>query len=78
MEHNNIEDISELPVKATISILRPSKYGRVPGLEDDELADPEELERLGAFSLFRPLLTFGWGDRRWEAEAKRWLNGERL
>ena len=75
--NNNIESIRRVPVKATISIVRPSKYGTVPGLDEEELAGPEELERLAAFSLFRPLLTFGWGDRRWEAEAKQWLNGER-
>ncbi len=72
---NNNEYIRRRPVKATISIERPSKYGTVPGLEEEELADPEELERLAAFDLFRPVLTFGWGDRRWQAEAIQWLHG---
>ena len=75
MKNNNIEYINHLPVKPTLKIERPSKYGTVPGLDDEELADPEELERLAAFSLFRPLLTFGWGDRRWQAEATLWLHG---
>ncbi len=74
MQNNDIEYFNDLPVKATIRIVRPSKYGTVPGL-DEEPAGPEELERMAAFLLFEPLLTLGSGDRRWQAPATLWLHG---
>jgi hypothetical protein len=36
---------------------RPDRYGRVPGLEDSELADPEELERQVVLQEWGPVLS---------------------
>ncbi len=48
--------IDDIPVAPTIKVLRPSKYGSVPGLDDEELADPEELERMVEWELWGPVL----------------------
>jgi hypothetical protein len=39
------EEIIDLPASAALSVARKNKYGSVPGLDDEELADPDELER---------------------------------
>jgi len=73
---NELEPIWNIPVAPTIEVLRPSKYGSVPGLDDDELADPEELERLAAFAMFEPLITIRPGNTsRWARAAQHWMHG---
>ena len=36
------EEIVDLPASAALSVARKNKYGSVPGLDDEELADPDE------------------------------------
>lgn len=41
-----------------VTVERPSRYGSIDGLDDDELADPQELERIAMLELHQPLLQF--------------------
>lgn len=50
------EPIDDLPVRATISVERSNPYGSVPGLPDDELADPGELRRMAFVNDWGPIL----------------------
>jgi hypothetical protein len=45
-----------LPERIPIERVRPSLYGSVPGLDDGELADPEELERWIMLEQWGPIL----------------------
>ena len=47
MEHENIEvhDGVEVPESPLLRLEPKNRYGSVPGLDDEELADPDELER---------------------------------
>jgi len=38
-------EVDGVPVSALLSVERKNRYGSVPGLDDEELADPAELER---------------------------------
>jgi len=38
--------VDDVPVSALLSVRRKNQYGSVLGLDDEELADPEELERM--------------------------------
>ena len=38
--------IIDLPVSGAVIILKPDKYGSVAGLNNSELADPDELDYL--------------------------------
>lgn len=49
-------DIEELPVNGMIVPLRKRGLGSVPGLDDEELADPAELERVIFIEEWRPIL----------------------
>jgi len=49
-----IDDVPETPI---LKVLRPNKYGSVPYLDDDELADPDELEQQVYIQEFGPILT---------------------
>ena len=44
MKHENAWDetseVDDLPVSPVLAVLRPSRYGGVADLPDDELADP--------------------------------------
>lgn len=53
---NELEPIRDIPVVSAIRIERSSKYGGVLGLDDDELADSAELERLVMWGMWGPLL----------------------
>ena len=53
-ESEYIDDVPESPV---LKVLRPSIYGSVPDLDDDELADPDELEEQIYREEFEPILT---------------------
>jgi len=46
----------EVPESVLLKRLRPNKYGSVPGLDDSELADPDELERQFLEQEFGPVL----------------------
>jgi len=46
----------EVPESVLLRRLRPNKYGGVPGLDDSELADPDELERQVLEREFAPVL----------------------
>ncbi len=39
------ERVEDIPISAVLGAERPNRYGSVPGLDDEELADPAELER---------------------------------
>ena len=49
--------ISDISVSALVSVQRGNIYGRVPGLDDSELADPDELERQIYQQEFGPVLS---------------------
>lgn len=48
--------VSGVPVSALLHEARRNKYGSVPGLDDEELADPEELERQIMLDEWGPIL----------------------
>ena len=48
--------VTDLPVLALLHADRQNRYGSVPGLDDDELADPAELERQIMFQEWGPIL----------------------
>lgn len=57
MREDEIEnDIDGVPVSALLHEERRNKYGSVPGLEDDELAEPAELERQVYLQEWGPVL----------------------
>ena len=45
-----------VPESPLLRTQRPNRYGRVEGLPDEELADPDELERLYLMEEFAPVL----------------------
>lgn len=51
-------DADDLPVSATVKVIRPDKYGNIADLDEEESADPEELERIVVIEYFAPLLLF--------------------
>ena len=58
--------IEDAPVSAVLKRVRPSRYGSVPGLDDSELADPDELERQAAIAEWEPILSLpATANRRW-------------
>ena len=44
-EIEEMEEVEDVPVSAILKVQRQNRYGSVPGLDDEELADPDELER---------------------------------
>jgi len=44
-EFNEIEEVEDVPVSPLVRVKREAGYGSVEGLDDEELADPAELER---------------------------------
>ncbi len=55
-DERNLAGGIEVPESVLIRRLRPNKYGSVPGLDDSELADPDELERQVLEWEFAPVL----------------------
>ena len=51
-----VEDEVVVPESALLRLERGNKYGHVVGLDDEELADPAELERQVFFEEFAPIL----------------------
>jgi hypothetical protein len=58
------DEVEDVPVSALLSVERKSRYGSVPDLEDEELADPEELERLAMAEEWAPVLALPVKSRR--------------
>ena len=48
--------VEGIPVPAAFSIVRPDRYGTVEGLDEDELANPAELERQVYQKEYGPIL----------------------
>ena len=66
-----------IPVAPTVNVLRPSRYGLIPGLPDEQPADPEELERLAVFELFGPVLALKpCRADDWKELARNWGGGQ--
>jgi len=57
VELDEIYDVDDVPVSALLSVGRKNKYGGVLGLDDEELLDPDELERMVYQQEFGPVLT---------------------
>ena len=55
IEFENVQ-VQDAPVSPFLKVQRSSRYGSVPGLDDDELADPFELERQVMEQEFAPVL----------------------
>jgi hypothetical protein len=55
-DEGNLVGGIEVPESVLLRRLRPNKYGSVPGLDDSELADPDELERQVLKQEFAPVL----------------------
>jgi hypothetical protein len=54
---DDTSEVEDLPVSTAVVVLRPSKYGSLADLPDDELADPEELEQQVMAQEWAPVLT---------------------
>jgi hypothetical protein len=50
------EDDFEVPASALVRVEQSRGYGSVPGLDDDELADPDRLERQAYLADWGPIL----------------------
>ena len=55
VEFDDMEEV-DMPAPAWCEAKRPNRYGSVPGLEDEELADPAELELQVYTEMFAPIL----------------------
>jgi len=55
-DEGNLAGGIEVPESVLLKRLRPNKYGSVPGLDDSELAGPDELERQVLRQEFAPVL----------------------
>lgn len=53
-------DKDDIPAPAVIKVQREDRYGHVPGLEDEELADVAELERQVFIAEWGPILCIPW------------------
>ena len=56
----NTEDGIEVPESPLLRLEPKNRYGSVPGLDDEELADPEELERRVLRAEWGPVLSLPW------------------
>jgi hypothetical protein len=56
IEEDICEEIDDLPVSAALAKSQQNPYGSVPGLDDEELADPEEIERVVMWQVWGPVL----------------------
>jgi len=55
-EFEDETEVADVPVSALLSVGRRNMYGSVPGLDDEELADPDELERQVYAEEFGPIM----------------------
>jgi hypothetical protein len=65
------ECVHDVPVSAMLSPLKPNRYGSVPGLDDEELADPYELERVIRLEEWGPILALP------VKKGRRWIQPHR-
>jgi hypothetical protein len=56
VELDGTYEVDDVPVSALLSVDRFNRYGSVPGLDDEELANPNELERQVYQQEFGPVL----------------------
>ncbi len=49
-------DIKGIPVSATVTVIRPDKYGTVDGIDKDELLTENELDRMVFKQMWEPVL----------------------
>ena len=56
MNENQMGEIEDVPVSPLLHVERKNRYGSVPGLGDEELADPRELERQVMLQEWGPIL----------------------
>jgi hypothetical protein len=55
-EDNDMTPINDVPESPLIKVERESLYGGVPGLDENELADPQELQRIAFQNDWGPVL----------------------
>ncbi len=59
------KEISDIPVAATIKVERNTGYGSVPGLDDEELLNEQELERWVEWQTWGPVLALPCQRPKW-------------
>jgi hypothetical protein len=59
----DVDPISDVPPSAALKVDKGNPYGSVPGLEDEELADPAELDRWAFREQWGPVLSLPEGRR---------------
>lgn len=64
-----IEDGVEVAAPVLLKIERPDRYGSVPGLDDSELANPDEIERCVLRVELEPLLLLPVPKSKWYSPA---------
>jgi len=70
------EDNIVVPASVLVTVERDTGYGSVPGLDDDELADPAELERWVMIQEWGPILALPVQRRRWDIRPTVDENGD--
>jgi len=55
-ETEEVDEVDDVPVSPLLVVKRCNPYGSVEGLDDEELADPDELERQVMAELWGPVL----------------------
>ena len=66
VEFKDTDGVDDVPASPLLSEDRKNRYGSVPGLDDEELADPRELERQVFLEEFGPVLALPVrGNRSW-------------
>lgn len=63
-ESDETNEIDDLPASSAVVVLRPSRYGSLRDLPDDELADPAELEQQAIMQEWGPILALPARGRR--------------
>jgi len=69
MKHTN----PVVPNTIIVQVERKDRCGRVPGLDDDELADPEELERQVIMTELEPLFSLSPKRGGWQTDPPKWV-----
>lgn len=56
VEFEEMEEVDDVPASPVLVVQRSNRYGSVQGLDDEELADPDELERQVMAEMWGPIL----------------------
>lgn len=56
-EVKEVEEVDDVPPSPLLKVQRGNRYGSIEGLDDEELADPEELERQVFIEQWGPILS---------------------